>query len=146
MNVFDLVFECLCSVFECLLVILRPTWLPKCISRLAIRRCRTFLRLLLPLLQQTIIFGSFSTSFILAGDFNPTGNGFCSIAITRHSKLKQIIKNGRARLVVLHATRVVDVARANKGIKHSQRQISTVVLDFKVHVPKNNFTRKVKVR
>ena len=33
-----------------------------------------------------------NTSFILAGDFNLTGNGFHPKAKTRHSKLKQIIK------------------------------------------------------
>ena len=33
-----------------------------------------------------------NTSF-LVGDVNPTGNGFYPKAITRHSKLKQIIKD-----------------------------------------------------
>ncbi len=83
--------------------ILRPTWLPRCISRIAVA-----VSYLPPSTTSEdverfydyfygcydiLISESPRTSFIIAGDFNPTSNGCRPAKLARYSKLKQIIKN-----------------------------------------------------
>ena len=91
------------SSFECLWVILRPIWLPRSISRLAVTVVYLPPSMTSEDIEQfydyfyncydTLISESPNTSFIVVGDFNPAGNGFYSKAITGHSKLKQTFED-----------------------------------------------------
>ena len=91
------------SPFECLWVMLRPQWLPRAISRIAVAV------VYLPLSMSSedldrfydyfydcydkLIWESSDTSFIVAGDFNPTSNGFQIKSISNMCHLKQVVKN-----------------------------------------------------
>jgi hypothetical protein len=91
------------SPFECLWVMLRPQWLPRAISRIAVAV------VYLPLSMSSedldrfydyfydcydkLIWEISDTSFIVAGDFNPTSNGFQIKSISNMCHLKQVVKN-----------------------------------------------------
>ena len=147
------------SAFECLWVILRPRWLPRSISRLAVAVVYLPPSMTSEDIEQfydyfyncydTSISESSYTSFIVVGDFNPTGNGFCSKAITRHSKLKQIIEDPTRGsnildLVFTDISALFETPRNMAPIGTSDH--ATVFVASKVHAPKKKVTRKVNVR
>jgi hypothetical protein len=91
------------SPFECLWVILRPQWLPRAISRIAVA-----VVYLPPSMSSEdldrfydyfydcydkLISESSDTFFIVACDFNPTNNGFQIKSISNMCHLNQVVKN-----------------------------------------------------
>ena len=97
----------------------------------------------------TLISESPNTSLIVAGDFNPTGNGFHPKSITRHSKLKQIIKEATRGssildLVFTDISAMFESPRILAPVGSSDH--ATVLVESKVHAPKKKAIRKVIVR
>ena len=97
----------------------------------------------------TLISESPNTSFIAVGDFNPTGNGFHPKSITRHSKLKQIIKeptrgSNILDLVFTDISAMFESPRILAAVGSSDH--ATVLVWSKVNAPKKKATRKVIVR
>jgi hypothetical protein len=90
-----------------------------------------------------------STSFIIAGDFNPTSNGFRPAKLVRYSKLKQIIKNptrgsNTLDLLFTDISTFFETPKIIAPIATSDH--ATILLDAKVHVTRKDAIRKVKVR
>ena len=147
------------STFECLWVILRPIWLPRSISRLAVAVVYLPPSMTSEDIEQfydyfyncydTLISESPNTSFNVVGDFNRTGNGFHSEAITRHSKLKQIIKEATRGSNILHLvftdiSTMFESPRILAPVGPSDH--ATVLVESKIHAPKKNAIRKVTLR
>ena len=87
--------------------------------------------------------------FIVVGDFNLTGNGFHPKAITRNSKLKQIIKeptrgSNILDLVFTDISAMFEPPRILAPVGSSDH--ATVLVESKVHAPKKKAIRKVIVR
>ena len=88
-----------------------------------------------------------STSFIIAGDFNPTSNGFRPAKLVRYySKLKQIIKNptrgsNTLDLLFTDISTFFETPKILAPIATSDH--ATILLDAKVHVTRKNAIRKV---
>ncbi len=144
------------SPFECLWAILRPTWLPRCISRIAVavaylppsttsedvERFYDYFYSCYDILTSE----SPSTSFIIAGDFNPTSNGFRPAKLARYSKLKQIIRNPTRGsnifdLLFTDISTFFETPKILAPIATSDH--ATILLDAKVHVTRKNAIRKV---
>ena len=89
------------SLFECLWMTARPTWLPRKISRFALACIylpplfsSNDLEIFYEYFQScydTLMLESCDTAFIIAGDFNPSSNGFRSRVLNTHCNLKQVI-------------------------------------------------------
>ena len=147
------------STFECLWVILRPRWLPRSISPLAVAVVYLPPSMTSEDIEQfydyfyncydTLISESPNTSFIVVGDFNPTGNGFHPKSITRYSKLKQIIKEPTRGpnildLVFTDISAMFESPRILAPVGSSDH--ATVLVESKVHAPEKKAIRKVIVR
>ena len=87
--------------FECLLVTIRPKWLPRSISRIALgcvylppslltSEIDNFYDYFITCYDKLCV-ESPNTAIILGGDFNPASNGFQQKRLERHSNLKQIV-------------------------------------------------------
>ena len=87
-------------LFECQWVTLRPKWLPRAISKIAV--CCVYLP---PSHSEIDSFYDYfyncydklctespNSAFIVSGDFNPTSNGFQQSRLNRHCSLKQVVK------------------------------------------------------
>jgi exonuclease III len=97
--------------FECLWIILRPKWLPRSISRIAVACVY-----IPPSMDQENLnrfYENFcysydilksespNTSIIAAGDFNPASNGFNTKIINRQCHLNQVIKKPTRNSTIL---------------------------------------------
>ena len=87
--------------FECIWVTIRPTWLPREISRLCIcciylppsqSDMETFYEYFYDCYDKLCL-ESQCSAFIVAGDFNPTSNGFHDRYLKIHCNFKQVVKN-----------------------------------------------------
>ena len=87
--------------FECLWVTIRPKWLPRSISRIALGYVYLPSSLLTSEIDNfydyfitcydKVYVESPNTAIILGGDFNPASNGFQQKRLERHCNLKQIV-------------------------------------------------------
>ena len=89
------------SEYECLWIILRPKWLQRLISKLALACVYLPPSLNTEVVEgfyeyvtafDTLISESPNASIIASGDFNPTSNGFKERVIINHCQLKQVVK------------------------------------------------------
>lgn len=88
--------------FECLWVTIRPKWLPRVISKIAVACIYLPPTLVSSDLESfydyfcyccdLLTSESQSTAIIAAGDFNPSSNGFQINLISKHCQLKQLVK------------------------------------------------------
>ena len=90
-------------------------------------------------MDQSTVHEYLNTSFIVVGNVNPTGNGFYSKAITRHSKLKQIIKeptrgSNILDLVFTYASAMFESPHVLAPVGSSDH--ATVLVESKVKAPK----------
>ena len=87
--------------FECLWVTIRPKWLPRSISRIALgcvylppslltSEIENFYDYFITCYDKLCV-ESPNTAIILGGDFNPASNGFQQKRLERHCNLKQIV-------------------------------------------------------
>ncbi len=144
---------------ECLWVTLRPKWLPRKISRIALACVY-----LPPSMSLNDVDGFYDyfqscydilttesrdTAFIIAGDFNPTSNGFKSRFLNIHCNLKQVVKEATRN------TSILDLIFTNVNYFYKVPEIiaplssadhNMVIWISKIQQPQNNITKKVTVR
>ncbi len=136
------------SPFECLWAILRPTWLPRCISRIAVA-----VAYLPPSTTSEDVerfYDYFYSCYdILISESPSTSNGFRPAKLARYSKLKQIIRNPTrgSNILDLLFTDISTFFETPKILAPiATSDHATILLDAKVHVTRKNAIRKVKVR
>ena len=86
--------------FECIWITIRPTWLPREISRICIScvylpPCETDVEGFYEYFYNCydkLCMESPNSAFIVAGDFNPTSNGFQNRYLKTHCNFKQVVK------------------------------------------------------
>ena len=92
--------DLICESFECIWVTIRPTWLLREISRICIScvylpPCQTdvegFYKYFYNCYDK-LCMESPNSAFIVAGDFNPTSNGFQNRYLKTHCNFKQVVK------------------------------------------------------
>ena len=145
--------------FECLWATLRPKWLPRKISRIALACVYLPPSMLLNDLDafydyfqscyDTLTTESRDTAFIIAGDFNPTSNGFKSRFLKIHCNLKQVVQEATRNTSILdliftnvnHFYKVPEIIAPLSSADHNM-----VIWMSKIQQPQNNITKKVTVR
>jgi exonuclease III len=86
--------------FECIWVTIRPAWLPReilriCIACVYLPPCQTDIESFYEYFYDCydkLCLESPNSAFIVAGDFNPTSNGFQNRCLKIHCNLKQVVK------------------------------------------------------
>lgn len=144
---------------ECLWVTLRPKWLPRKISRIALA-CVYLPPSISPNdLEVFYVYfqscydilstESCDTAFIVAGDFNPSSNGFKQRVLNIHCNFKQIVKEATRNTNILDLifTNVCQYYEVPEVIAPlSSADHNMVTWTSKMQQPQNNTTRKVTVR
>ena len=144
---------------ECIWVTIRPNWLPRSVSRIAVatiylppsttnNEIDKFYDYLCYCID-TLILESIETAFIITGDFNPNSNTFRSRLVEQQCNLKQVVhvptRNGH----------ILDLILTNIS-KYYNAPITQAPLDTSDHLvvlwqakgieKSKNVTRKVEVR
>ena len=105
--------------FECLWLTLRPKWLPRSVPRRAVA-CVYLPPSIAPdtlgnlydyfqSCYDILTIENSDTTVIVAGDFNPTGNGFNPKILTKHCDLKQIIKKPTRNANILDFVKILKI-------------------------------------
>ena len=105
--------------FECLWLTLRPKWLPRSVPRIAVA-CVYLPPSIAPdtlgnlydyfqSCYDILTIENSDTTVTVAGDFNPTGNGFNPKILTKHCDLKQIIKKTARNANILDFVKILKI-------------------------------------
>lgn len=141
---------------ECLWVTLRPKWLPRSTSRIALACVYLPPSMTLNDLEgfydylqfcyDTLTMESPDTAFIIAGDFNPTSDGFKSKFLKNHCNLKQVVKEPTRN------TSILDLIFTNASLFYEDPEIiapissadhNMIIWNSKIQLQHNNITKKV---
>ena len=147
------------SLFECLWVTLRPMWLPREISRFALAcaylppsMSRNEVDSFYDYFQSCydkLATESRDTAFIIAGDFNPSSNGFSPRFINTHCNLKQVVKEPTRNHSILdfiftNVSHLYELPKTEAPLSTADHMI--IVWKPKIRSPEKNVMKRITVR